>query len=101
MDVFSKYLFAIPMKHPDASTVTRHLTDLFLQHSYIPRSILCDKGSVFAINLIKELAQLLETKIDNASVKHTKSGIYENLNSQQWPQLKTPAAYAHNTRYHV
>ena len=58
---------------------------------------------------------MLETKIENASVKHTQSGlleiahgplkkylrIYENPNSQQWPQLKLPAAYAHNTRYHV
>ena len=116
MDVFSKYLFAIPIKHPDASTVARHLTDLFLQHSYIPRSILCDKGSVFTSNLIKELAQMLEIKIENASVKHAQTigllerahgplkkylRIYEKLNSRQWPQLATPAAYAHNTRYHA
>ena len=73
MDVFSKYLFAIPMKHSDASTVARHLTDLFLQHFYIPRSILCDKGSDFTSNLIKELAQMLEIKNENASVKHAQT----------------------------
>ena len=106
MDVFSKYLFAIPIKHTDASFVARHLTDLFLQHSYIPRSILCDKGSVLTSNLIQELAQMLEIKYENASVKHAQTigllerahgplkkylRIYENLNSRQRPQLATPA----------
>ena len=116
MDMFSKYLFAIPIKHPDDSTVAGHLTDLFFQHSYITRSILCHKGSVFTNNLIKELAQILETKIENASVKHAQTigllerahgplkkylRIYENLNSRQWPKLATPAAHAYNNRYHA
>ena len=116
MDVFSKYLFAIPIKHSDASTAARLLTDLFLQHSYIPRSILCDKGSAFTSNLIKELAQMLEIKDENASVKHAQTigllerahgplkkylRIYEKINSRQWPQLAKPAAYAHNIRYHA
>ena len=45
IDVFTKYIFAAPMRRVTAKAVTDILTQIFLKHAYIPKVILTDKGS--------------------------------------------------------
>ena len=70
IDVFSKYLFAAPMTNASADTVARELTKMFFMHSYVPKRILSDLGSVFTSKLIHELTGLLNIKIGHATLKH-------------------------------
>ena len=70
MDVFSRYLFAIPIRNASAETVAGHLFHLFMQHSYLPPTILCDLGTVFTSKMMLELCSLLEINLKFATVKH-------------------------------
>ena len=42
VDVFSRYLFAVPLKRPDTHSVVRGLLSIFTKHAYVPRHILTD-----------------------------------------------------------
>ena len=70
IDVFSKYLFAAPMTNASADTVARELTKMLFTHSYVPKRILSDLGSVFTSKLIHELTGLLDIQIGHATLKH-------------------------------
>ena len=63
VDVFTKYLFAVPFTNASADTVARELARFFLQHSYIPRSVVTDSSINFTSELIKELATFLEINL--------------------------------------
>ena len=63
IDVFSKYIFAIPLSKADAPTVAKLLVSIFFRHSYIPYMIIADLGSVFTSDLMHELVSLLEIKL--------------------------------------
>ena len=58
IDVFSKYLFAVPSISAHAGTVAKALVSIFFQHSYIPTNILSDLGTSFVAELIHELSKL-------------------------------------------
>ena len=45
IDVFTKYLFAVPVTNGCGDTVARELVKVFFQHSYIPQTILSDLGT--------------------------------------------------------
>ena len=53
-----------------ADTVARELVKVFLQHSYIPQTILSDLGTNFSSELMSDLASLLEVKLKRASQKY-------------------------------
>ena len=53
IDVFTKS-FRIPFKNGYADTVARELVKVFLQHSYIPETMLSDLGTNFISELISE-----------------------------------------------
>ena len=44
VDVFSRYLFAVPLKRPDTHSVVRGLPSIFTKHAYVPKQILTEKG---------------------------------------------------------
>ena len=114
IDVFSKYLFAIPLTSAHAGNVAKALVSLFFQHSYIPTKVLSDLGTSFVASLIHELANLLEIKIDHASLKHPQTiGVVERshaalkrilkLNTNEswtWYKYVDLATFIHNTSYH-
>ena len=78
IDVFSKYLFAVPLTSAHAGTVAKALVSIFFQHSYIPTKILSDLGSSFVAELIHELSQLLEIQLEHVSLKHPQTiGVVE------------------------
>ena len=35
-DVFTRYLFAVPLRHVDSQSVIKALTGIFTQHAYVP-----------------------------------------------------------------
>ena len=42
-DVFTRYLFAVPLRKTDSQSVIKALTEIFTQHAYVPKKILTDK----------------------------------------------------------
>ena len=73
IDVFSRYLFAVPVKKVDAVTIARTLVGIFMRHTYLPVTILTDQGSVFVSELLKELTTILEVRLKHATVKHSQT----------------------------
>ena len=115
IDVFTKYLFAVPLTNGYADTVARELVKVFFQHSYIPQTILSDLGANFTSELMSELASLLEVKLKHASLKHPQTiGAVERshgplkqilkLNTEEkwkdWHKYVPLATFIHNTSYH-
>ena len=114
IDVFSKYLFAAPMTNASADTVARELTKMF-SHSYVPKRILSDLGSVFTSKLIHELTGLLDIQIGYATLKHPQTiGLIErshgalkrilkiNTDAQwtDWHRYVPLGTFIHNTSYY-
>ena len=114
-DVFTKYLFAVPLANDRADTIARELTSIFFRHSYLPTTIVSDLGTSFFSELLHELTKLLEIQLEHASLKHAQTvGVVERSHSalkripklitnEQWNdwfkyvQLTT---FIHNTSYH-
>ena len=115
IDVFSKYLFAIPLTNVSADTIARELTKIFFTHSYVPKRILSDLGSAFTSKLMHELTSLLEIQISHATLKHPQTiGLVERshaalkrilkLNTNEewsdWHKYVPLATFIHNTSYY-
>ena len=115
VDVFSKYLFAVPLTNGRADNVARALTTIFFQHSYMPSKILSDLGTAFVSELMHELTKMLEICLEHASLKHPQTvGVVErshsalkrilklNTNEQwnDWHKYVSLATFIHNTSYH-
>ena len=78
IDVFTKYLFPVPLTNVRADTIARELTLIIFRHSYIPGTILSDLGTSFVSELMHELAKLPEVKLKHASLKHPQTvGVVE------------------------
>ena len=115
IDVFSKYFFAIPLTSAHAGTIAKALVSIFFQHSYIPKTILSDFGTSFVAKLLHELTNLLEIKLQHASLKYPQTiGVVERshsalkrilkLNTDEkwttWYKYVDVATFIHNTSYH-
>ena len=63
MDVYSRYLIAIPVRNHKASTVSRCLYESVVAYFGTPRSILSDRGTEFTSVIWESLTQMLGAKI--------------------------------------
>ena len=63
MDVYSRYLIAIPVRNHRASTVSRCLYESVVAYFGAPRSILSDRGTEFTSVIWESLTQMLGAKI--------------------------------------
>ena len=63
MDVYSRYLIAVPVRNHRASTVSRYLYESVVAYFGAPRSILSDRGTEFTSMIWESLIQMLGTKI--------------------------------------
>ena len=109
IDVFSKYLFAVPLSSISAENVAEALVSIFLKHSYIPKTILADLGTGFTSKLMHELTNKLEIILNHASLKHAQTvGVVERAfkrilknNStsawSNWHKFVDIATFVHNT----
>ena len=70
IDVFSKYLFAVPLTSAHARSVAKALVSIFFQHRYIHTTLLSDLGTNFVAKLQHELTNLLEIQLQHPSLKH-------------------------------
>ena len=115
VDVFSRYLFAVPLKRPDTHSVVRGLLSIFTKHAYVPKHILTDKGTAFTAELLTEIAKAAVIHIFHATIKHAQTkGMVErthaklikilkisiNADRPQWDRYVDIAILDHNTTYH-
>ena len=115
IDVFSKYMFAVPLRSASAESVAKALFEIFMKHSYLPTTILSDLGTNFTSKLMKEMCQLLEIKLVFATVKHPQtmgviershSGLknhlklYDQSATNNWHKHVDSAVFVHNTSFH-
>ena len=63
MDVYSRYLIAVPVRNHRAFTVSRCLYESFVSYFKAPRSILSDRGTEFNSMIWESLTQMLGAKI--------------------------------------
>ena len=114
IDVFSRYLFAVPLTKGEADNVAKALISIFLRHSYIPRMIICDLGTAFTSTLMTALTSQLEIQLKYCTLKHAQSiGLVErshgplkhilkmnaNENFTNWHKHLDFAVFIHNTTY--
>ena len=114
IDVFTKYLFATPLKKADAETVARSLINIFMKHSYIPLQIISDLGTVFTSEMMQKLTEMLEIELKHATLKHPQTigllerqhgplkrylRLYENSTNHNWHNHVDIATFIHNTSY--
>ena len=114
VDIFSRYLFAVPLKRPDTHSVVRGLLSIFTKHA-LSKHILTDKGTTFTAELLSEIAKTAGIHISHATIKHAQTiGMVErthaklkkileisvNADRPQWDRYVDIAIMAHNTTYH-
>ena len=116
-NVFSRYLFAVPLRKTDINAVVRALMSIFLKHAYVRKHIITVKGTVFTAELLNQLMETAGIKISHATINHAQTiGIVErshaklkkyilkinvNVDKPQWDKYVDIAIMAHNTTYHT
>ena len=114
-DVFTKYLFAVPLTNVRADTIARELMLVFLQQSYLPKMVLSDLGTSFVSEFFHELPKLPEIQVERASLRHLQTvGVVERSHgalkrilkistTEQWSdwfKYVQLATVLHKTSYH-
>ena len=118
IDVFSRYLFAYPLIEATATNVAKVIIDIMTKHSYLPSTLITDKGSAFTPTIIAEITQNLGITLKCAkcaTTKHsqtigqlerTHASLKTNLKMasgeyrRQWHKYLPLAVLNHNTTYH-
>ena len=115
IDVFSRYLFAYPLIEATATNVAKVIIDMMTKHSYLPTTLITDKGSAFTSTIIAEITQILGITLKCATTKHpqtigklerTHASLKTNLKMasgeyrRQWHKYLPLAVLNYNTTYH-
>ena len=115
IDVFSRYLFAYPLIEATATNVAKVIIDIMTKHSYLPTTLITDKGSAFTSTIIAEITQILGITLKCATTKHpqtigklerTHASLKTNLKMasgeyrRQWHKYLPLAVLNYNTTYH-
>ena len=115
-DVFSRYLFAYSFAIVDTRTVTRVLIDIITRHSYLPTTIITDKGSHFVAESMQQITTALGIQLRHAITKHAQTiGILERTHASlkeslkimtgerrtMWHQFLPMAVLNYNFSYHT
>ena len=116
IDVFSRYLFAYPLTDASAINVAKALIDIITKHSYLPTTLITDKGTAFTSTINAEITQILGITLKCATTKHpqtfgklerTHASLKTNLKKacgeyrRQWHKYLPLAVLNHNTSYHA
>ena len=70
MDNFSRYLFAYPVTDASATNTAKRIIDIMTKHTYLPTTLIIDKGTAFTSKLVAEIAQILGIQMKCATKKH-------------------------------
>ena len=60
IDVFSRYSFAYPLTDASAINVAKVLMDIMTKHSYLPTTLITDKGTAFTSQFLRKLRKFWE-----------------------------------------
>ena len=116
MDVFSRYLFAYPLTEATAANVAKVIIDIMTKHSYLPTTLITDKGSAFTSKILEEITEILGITLKCATTKHpqtigklerTHASLKTNLKMasgeyrRQWHKYLPLAVLNYNTTYHA
>ena len=116
LDVISRYLFAYPLTDASAINVAKVLIDIMTKHSYLPTTLITDKGTAFTSTIIAEITQILGITLKCATTRHpqtigklerTHASLKTNLKMacgeyrRQWHKYLPLAVLNHNTSYHA
>ena len=89
IDVFSRYLFAYPTSNQDGKTVAKVLISIMTKHTYLPTTLISDKGTTFTSTVIKEVAGVLGITLKHATTKHAQAiGLLERSHASIKQALK-------------
>ena len=115
INVFSRYLFAYPLIEATATNVAKVIIDIMTKHSYLPTTLITDKGSAFTSTIIAEITQILCITLECATTKHpqttgklerTHASLKTNLKiasgeyRRQWHKYLPLAVLNYKTTYH-
>ena len=70
MDVFSRYLFTYPVTDASATNTAKVIIEIMTKHTYLPTTLITDKGTSFTSKLVAEIAQTLGIQMKCATTKH-------------------------------
>ena len=115
LDVFSRYLFAYPVTDASAVNMAKVIIDIMTKHSYLPTTLITDKGTAFTSKLIDEITKILGIHLRCATTKNpqtigklerTHASLKGNLKMasgeyrRQWHKYLPLAVLNYNTTYH-
>ena len=115
LDVFSRYLFAYPVTDASAISTAKVLIDIMARHTYLPTTLITDKGTPFTSRVVDEVAKILGITLKCATTMHpqtigklerTHASLKGNLkmasgeNRRQWHKYLPLAVLNYNTTYH-
>ena len=63
-------MFAYLLIEATAANVARVLTDIMTKHSYLPTTLITDKGSAFTSTIVAEITEILDITLKRATTKH-------------------------------
>ena len=113
--VFSRYLFAYPLNEATAANVAKVIIDIMTKRSYLPTTLITDKGSAFTSKILDEITEILGITLKCATTKHpqtigklerTHASLKTNLKMaseeyrRQWHKYLPLAVLNYNTTYH-
>ena len=73
IDVFSRYFIAYPLLEATAANVAKVIIDIMTKHSYLPTTLITDKGSAFTSKIFEEITGILGIPLKCATTKHPKT----------------------------
>ena len=116
IDVFSRYLFAYPVRRITAPAVAKIIMDILCKHTYLPTTIITDMGTQFNSQVTKEVAAVVNIELKHAMTKHAQTiGLLERTHASfkahlkaatcefrnNWHKFLPLAVLNHNTTYHA
>ena len=115
LDVFSRYLFAYPVTDASAVNTAKVIIDIMTKHSYLPTTLITDKGTAFTSKLPHGITKILGIHLRCATTKHpqtigklerTHASLKGNLKMasgeyrRQWHKYLPLAVLNYITTYH-
>ena len=115
LDVFSRYLFAYPVTDASAISTAKVLIDIMTRHTYLPTTLITDKGTAFTFRVVAEVAKFLGITLQCVTTKHSQTiGKLERTHASLKGNLKMAsgeyrrqchkylplAVLSYNTTYH-
>ena len=83
MDVFSRF------SNQDTTTIAKVIINIMTKHTYLPTTLISDKGTAFTSHVIKEVAGVLGITLKHATTKHAQTtGLLERSHASIKQSLK-------------